>query len=63
MKNFSWLFIVFVAALLIQGCAQLQPVVSAEPDYDVGKVAAIEQYAARNNMKVLWINYPQAHKK
>jgi hypothetical protein len=63
MKILSMMF-VLAAGVLSQGCAQLPAGnVAAAPDYDVGKVEAIERYALQNNLKVIWINYPQARTK
>ncbi|MEY4729284.1 MAG: hypothetical protein RL020_442 [Pseudomonadota bacterium] len=62
MKIFS-LGLLIAAGFLVQGCAQLPADNStAQADYDVGKVAAIERYALRNNVHVIWINYPPARK-
>jgi hypothetical protein len=49
---------------MTQACSQL-PIngAAAEPNYDVVKVAAVERHALRNNVQVIWINYPQARKK
>lgn len=49
--------------LITQACSPL-PIngVSAEPNYDVAKVAAVERHALRNNVQVIWINYPPARK-
>jgi ABC-type glycerol-3-phosphate transport system substrate-binding protein len=63
MKMLSWLLLA-AASIFMLGCAQLPDAAAqAEPDYDVAKVAAIEQYALHNNVKILWINYPQARKR
>ncbi|MGB8339634.1 MAG: hypothetical protein WCD07_09295 [Burkholderiales bacterium] len=63
MKIFS-MMLILTAGLLLQGCAQLPASDTAvKPDYDVGKVAAIERYALQNNMRVIWINFPQARSK
>jgi hypothetical protein len=62
MKIFS-LVLLLLCALFVQGCAQLPTDNStAQADYDVGKVAAIERYAMYNNMRVIWVNYPPARK-
>jgi hypothetical protein len=43
-----------------QACAQLPAAPSAQGvEYDKNKVATIERYALRNNMQVIWINYPR----
>jgi hypothetical protein len=58
------MMLILAAGVLSQGCAQL-PVGNAvvAPDYDIGRVEAIERYALQNNLKVIWINYPQARTK
>jgi hypothetical protein len=54
---------VVAMALATQACSQLPTNgTAAEPNYDVGKVAAVERYALRNNMQVIWVNYPPARK-
>lgn len=63
MKIFS-LSLLIATGFLAQGCTQLPADNSTvQADYDVGKVAAIERYALRNNVHVIWVNYPQARAK
>lgn len=60
MKTLSFWLLAGIA-IMSQGCAQLpMDDVTANANYDVGKVAAVERYAARNHIQVIWVNYPQA---
>ncbi len=63
MKIFS-LLLMLGLVLLTQACAAIPAAdATARADYDVVKVALVERYAVRNNIQVIWINYPQARDK
>ncbi len=52
---------IIALSFFAQGCAQIPADVSAQrSEYDTIKIATVERYALRNNMHVIWVNYPRA---
>ncbi len=53
------LLVLVSAALAMQGCA-MAPAAETKPDFDTVKVELVNQYAQRNGIQVIWVNYPPA---
>ncbi len=59
MRKVTTLFTVTTLGILLGGCASTPSQLAYYDNVDYQKVELVNRWASRNNVQVVWVNYPQ----